>query len=382
MGEAQRVVYTAQSRNDARHKLLDDWVPLAHRSRFDSLFTVRLSNGSEGLAWDNVSLFELSATTEKAGHGRTIDVAVIDEAFAMRDSRLDQALKPAMITRPQPQLWVVSTAGTAESAYLWAKVERGRAVAEAGETSGTAYFEWSAAEDAPAQDPETWRACMPALGHTVTEETMRATFMSTDEADFRRAYLNRWTTARTLPPVPLEAWTACMADAAAHDGPLAFAVDVSPDHRFASVAVASSSGGVVTVELAESMPGTDWVVPWVCERWSRWSPSGVWLDPAGPVGAMVPELAAYGVRVETVSAREMGQACASFYDDVTHGRVRHAGDPRMAAALGAGGKRWLGDLWLWSRANVGADITPAVAATLASWGARTPAAAPAPVYAY
>jgi phage terminase large subunit-like protein len=383
-GEAQRVVYTAQSRLDARHKLVDDWVPVVSSSRFDGLFSVRLSNGSEGLAWDNGSLFELSATTERASHGRTIDVAVVDEAFAMRDSRLEQAFKPAMITRPQPQMWVVSTAGTAESSYLWGKVERGRAAAEAGECSGVAFFEWSAAPDAPAGDPSTWGSCMPALGHTITDAAVAAEFRSMDEADFCRAYLNRWTTARTLPPIPLEPWGRCAVEGGSHGDVLTFAVDVSPDHRFASVVVASQTASGTFVELAESDRGTEWVLPWLCERWTRWSPSAIWVDPAGPAGSLVPELVAYGCRVETVSAREMGQACAALFDSVSHGVLAHTGDPRMAAALGAGGKRWLGDLWLWSRADVGADITPAVALTLAHWGARKPSsdAAPEPVFAF
>jgi hypothetical protein len=45
-------------------------------------------------------------------------MGVIDEAFAQEDARLEQGLRPTMITRPQPQLWVVSTAGTRKSAYL------------------------------------------------------------------------------------------------------------------------------------------------------------------------------------------------------------------------------------------------------------------------
>mgnify|MGYP002147943804 CR=1 FL=1 len=33
-----------------------------------------------------------------------------DEAFGLVDDRMDQAFRPAMITRPQAQFWIVSTA--------------------------------------------------------------------------------------------------------------------------------------------------------------------------------------------------------------------------------------------------------------------------------
>ena len=75
---------------------------------------------------------------------------MVDEAWAHEDAWLEQGLSPTMITRPQPQLWVVSTAGTHKSAYLRGKVERGRR--DPGST--VAYFEWSA----PAgSDPATRR---------------------------------------------------------------------------------------------------------------------------------------------------------------------------------------------------------------------------------
>jgi hypothetical protein len=85
-----------------------------------------------------------------------------------------------MITRPQPQLWVVSTAGTHRSGYLRGKVNAGRARAGAGQRSTVAYFEWSALAGSDPGDPATWWACMPALGHTVTEARIAAEFERLD----------------------------------------------------------------------------------------------------------------------------------------------------------------------------------------------------------
>src|SRR5690606_10800060 len=123
----------------------------------------------------------ISANTEKAAHGETLDMGVIDEAFAQEDNRLEQAFKPAMITRDQPQLWYLSTAGTVKSTLLRQKVDTGRQVTlaqaelanadvETTDELRACYFEWSAPPEIDPGDPATWWSCMPALGHTVKED--------------------------------------------------------------------------------------------------------------------------------------------------------------------------------------------------------------------
>ena len=86
---------------------------------------MRYQRGDEAIRWENGSLHGITAPGEKAGHSEVLDLAVVDEAWAHEDAWLEQGLSPTMITRPQPQLWVVSTAGIHKSAYLRGKVERG-----------------------------------------------------------------------------------------------------------------------------------------------------------------------------------------------------------------------------------------------------------------
>ena len=129
----QVIKYTAQHGAAARQKVVDDWLPQLQASPFKTLFRPRLTSGHERLLFRNGSSLSMVATTEKAGHGSSIDVAILDESFAHADSRTEQALRPAMMTRPCPQFWVVSTAGTPHgSPYLLEKVETGRQLAEAG----------------------------------------------------------------------------------------------------------------------------------------------------------------------------------------------------------------------------------------------------------
>jgi hypothetical protein len=370
----QQIRYTAQTGSDARKKFVDDWLSPLQASKFGSLFRPRLANGHEALLWRNGSIFGLLATTKKTGHGGSIDLGILDEAFAHPDGRLEQALKPAMITRPQPQLWVVSTAGTPEdSPYLWEKVERGRQIAEQAVASGVAYFEWSAEEDAEPSDPATWWSCMPALGITITEDAVAADFASMSLSEFRRAYLNQWVTALSDPVIPLDAWRALADPGSEALDPVAFAFDVTPDRAAASIAVAGRRpDGLSHVEVVESGRGTGWLAARLAGLVESHRPLGVFCDPAGPAGSLLPDVERAGVQVTVLSAQEHARACGMLQDAVSERRVRHLGTSELLAALDGAAKRPLGDAWAWSRKSSSVDISPLVAVTLALWGSQTP----------
>jgi hypothetical protein len=381
-GGRQRCVYSAQTGKDARAKWEDDFVAdLEGSKRLAGKFVVSRGSGREAVKFPNGSRFGISANTEKSGHGSTLDLPIIDEAFAQIDDRLEQAFAPAMITRPQPQRWVVSTAGTEESVYLKAKVDKGRQLAEAGDTgSGVAYFEWSAPDDADPADPETWRSCMPALGHTVTEAAIRSEFTSMKLSEFRRAFLNQWV-ARGADEqvVPSDAWDTCRDVESEIAGRLVLALDVAPDRGAAAIAAAGDrADGRSHVQVLQHGPGTEWVVDRVVDLCAEHGTDRVVLDPAGPAGALIPALRARGIEPVATGWRDMAQACGALYDAVLAGRFRHLGQRPLDDALKGARKRDLGDAWAFGRKASGVDITPLVAVTLAAWGLSTAPAAREP----
>ena len=382
-GRRQVIVYTAQTRLKARKKWEDEHLPILEHSQFKSLFTVRRQIGQEAIRWRNGSLHGLDAPTEESGHGDVLDEGVIDEAFSQEDARVEQGMAPAMITRPQPQLDVVSTAGKskARSPYLWGKVEAGRLAAEAGLTTGTAYFEWSAPTDADPADPATWWGCMPALGWTVTEDAVRSEFQSMELNEFRRAYLNQWldeTPADWL-VIGRQAWQS-LADPRSQivDRP-AFCVAVNSDRTWAAIGAAGCRAeGLSHVEVVEHRRGTSWVVPWLKERVDRrdrWSPCATVIAPSGPAGSLITEAEAAGLEVMKQSVREVAHGCASLYDATGANPkvdlppwLRHLDQPNLNAALAGAQKRDLGDAWLWSLKATVVDPSPLIAVTGALWG--------------
>ena len=369
----QNIRYTAQTGSDARKKWMDDWLPILEPSKFKPLFRVRLTNGHEALIFKNGSMQGLVAATKKTGHGGSIDLGIVDEAFAQPDARLEQALKPAMITRPEPQLWIVSTAGTVDdSPYLWQKVEAGRQLAEAGVTKAVAYFEWSADDEADPADPATWRSCMPALGYTVTEEAVAADFESMTLSEFSRAYLNRWVAAISDPVIPLDKWMELVDERSTITGALCFSFDVTPDKATSCIAVAGfRDDGLPHLEVIASGRGTGWLPSRLAELVTQHNPNAVVCDARGPAGSLLPEIERLGVDVIPVSTAEHAQACGLLFDAVANQRLRHLGTAELLTALDGAVKRRLGDAWAWSRRSSSIDISSLVAVTLAHWGLQT-----------
>lgn len=186
------VTYTTASRLAGRRKLLKVWKPMVERSPFADRFRFTQGTGSETIECSNDSLLVLLSGADASGHGDSIDLAVLDEAWSLTETA-EQAVRPAQAARPNSQLWVVSTAGTRRSAYWRDKVNAGRLAAKVGETGGRCFTEWAAPGDVDVTDPATWPSFHPALGRTISPDFLAAEMTSMSSlADWRRAYANQW----------------------------------------------------------------------------------------------------------------------------------------------------------------------------------------------
>lgn len=379
----QRIAYTAQTGQDARKKLVEDQFPVLERhARVLGLRKpFHRTPGIVGVSWLNGSRLIEVASTEDAGHGQTIDLAVKDELFADSDHRRDQALRPAMITRPFAQVLSCSTMGTEESIPWNRLVVQGRKAADAGVREGIAYFEWSAPDDADIDDPDTWWRCMPALGHTVTEKNIQGERERIPENEFRRAYLNQQTKSEVR-VIPLSAWRAVCADDVVPATPSVLGLDATPERSAGAIAAATAGEGRVAAALVDHRPGMGWLVDRAVELISSGRASAVAVDQSGPAGSLIPELERRGVRVVACMAREMVAASGGFYDAVMEDRISVRSDDQMDRAVAAAVKLSSGDAWRWGRKSAQADVSPLVAVTLANWLAGQGPAAAGPLFAY
>lgn len=391
----QNIVYAAQTRGMARQRWEDEFWEKISGSALAKRARIRKSNGNEAILWPGTrSRMGITANTEKAGHGPPLDLGFIDEAFAHEDDRLEQAFSPAMTTRAMAQLWWASAGGTTKSTWLNKKRDRGRALVEAlfealAEDDSAlrprvAYFEWFAPEDMDRSDPATWRATLPALGHTVTEEVIAAELEKMDPAEFDRAYLNRTRkpTPPTDPNVPKGKWTGLVdAKSKPAAASVALAVDVSQDRSVSSIAAASKrADGKVHLEVVARRPGTDWVVPAVVKLRELWKPVAVAIASTGtPAGSLIDDLAAAGIEapkdkehpergdLAVMRSGDITEACGQLADAMNQGTVRHTDQVPLTAAVNGARTRRNGDAWQLDRTASLVDISPLCAVTFARW---------------
>lgn len=379
----QNIRYGAQTGSDARKKWQDDWLPILRRSRFKAFYRERLTNGHEALLFANGSLQGLLASTETSGHGGTLDLALLDEFFAHKDARMEQAVLPAMITRPQPQLGITSTAGTPKDSPQWyAKVLHGRQLVQAqledvSKRRGIAYLEYSFGDDDDPFDPRVWWDNMPALGYTVTEDAVRGALesMLTDPKlglnEFLRAYGNRWVLAMGDPIVPLDHWQNLSRSEAPRPPWVVLGLSVAPDDASASVVACGEDLTGYQSTVLEHGDGVDWLFPSaddpvgalgrIVDEWDR--PYVVVNERR--VAHLLPEIERVcGGRVMALKSAQIPTACAFWLRLVKESRLCHRGEPELTVAL-AGAERSGGRAWQWAPERSGADIAPLEAQTLA-----------------
>lgn len=403
-GAGQHIAYTAQTQKKATEKFEVDYLAAIRRApRLKA--KVRTGNVKVDIRYPNGSVFAVESTTEKSGHGSVLDEGFIDEAFSQVDNRSEQAMEPAMVTRHNRQLGAVSTAGWLDaSPYLLGKVQTGRALIQRGVVRGTAYFEWSAPEDADAADESVWLACMPAVHrpdcprdckrHTIRLSAIRALYekavRENKVSDFCRAYLNQWKRKpREGEETALGNWAACGVDVREDALPpvAAIGVGMARDRETAAIGLAmltelTRAGDEI---LPDGLPllapvayraGVDWLAG-EAARISQERGIPVVVDvktkvDGKPLADVIEEL---GGIVERVDLEGYVAACADIYDRVHGRRVFHTNAQVLNDSVL--GVRWrpVGDgRRVFGRRVSESDSSMTEAVTLALWGAtNTPA---------
>lgn len=377
--------FTAQTRQAARDSFLKAMKPVV-RSKLKPLLKLRRSNGSEGLEIvPNGSEFRVFSNADEM-HGKTNRRATLDEAWAFDDltgAELLQGIIPTFTTTAG-QLWIVSTAGTAESAFLWKWISKGRAAVEAGRREGIAHFECAIPPDADPDDLtrphrrdafiELVLANHPARGHTLKRAALLAALDQMPPGEFARAYGNYWTDAAET-VIRGDAFTAalCPADTALpEDGHrIAYGFAVGEDGNDAAIAAAWHDGddvawaGILAAEL-----GSAWLPERLAALNERREGVGFGFNDHGPSAVAADKIRRAGLPVSGLSGSEYATACAALkttLETVDQAEIRLITDASLLEAHRAAARRKLGDGWVWDMHGSAGTIAPLVAVTVALW---------------
>lgn len=369
--------YTAQSRNDARDEWLQQ-VKMVRRSRIlkPQLHIVR-GAGTEAIEYPTGSAYRIFAPAEDSLHGRFAHLAVVDEAWAFDEAAgdaLTQAIVPTFATiAGGGQLWILSAAGTSESSWLSAWVQRGRMAAASGVNRGLCYFEYGISDDVDPEDLEAVAAAHPAVGYTITMPALADAQAAMKPGEFARAFGGRWT-ATSERAIPATVWASVRLEPQRSlprpdPGRVALAFDCDPEQTSAAiVAVWRDAVGMYRVEMVEARAGIWWVPQRLAQLGQRWRPVGVGYEAGGPAAVIADEVRReLLVELDPVAAGDYLAACAGFVAHLVNGSVRVHGHPGLDEAAPAAVRARVGDRWKWGRRASGGSIAGLVAATVGMW---------------
>lgn len=378
------VFYTAQTGKDARERW-QDAVKAVKSSPLAPLATFRSAAGAERIVWPNGSTFRAFAPLPTSLHGYTPPLVFLDEAFAYDEQLGDDlmgAIGPAQSTLPHRQLWIVSTAGTARSAFLRRWIDRGLAG-----DPGVALFLWGCPDGVDVYDASRWHEWHPGMERLpdgrqlLTVEAMREQAETLPRSEFERAFGNRWTRTRSY-LITAESW-----DALAHvelyagdeqrrparGDAVVFGWDVMPDRSTGALTAAWRDRDRVQLRVVRSGVRIDQLVDAVRELhaqgWRRFA-----YAPDGPSREVVPELTdpmtngqLRGLKLDEVGGRDYADSWGLLLEHIARRTLAHDGTDQLAQAAANVATRPSLDAAAPSRRASAGDVTPLLAGMVAAY---------------
>jgi hypothetical protein len=340
--------------------------------------------GQQMIEMRNGGIIWYRTRTGAGGRGLDeVDRLVVDEAQHAEQQHLN-SITATQAVSANPQLNVLGTGGLeGKSAWWWSL--RKQAKGPRGQFGWVGYSAQPWELDADGRvvlghvdpfDRDLWWSTIPGLvAGRVSIDFLERELRVLGPDGFAQEYLCVWAPPVDLGEhsvVSLARWDELEAESSPIVSGETFALDVSPDRRHASFAVAGRcADDSVQIEVFDSRPGTSWVVERAIKLHQDHR-KPLRIEKGGPAGSFVTLLTEAGVTVEEVSTADHARATGQFIDAVSSGSLRHLGDAILRSAIVGATLRHSGDADLWSRRSSKVDITPLVAATLALGGVPDP----------
>jgi len=337
----------------------------------------RNSKGSEGITLNNGCRLDFVSRSKGAGRGLSGGKIVLDEAYELKPEHVD-AMMPVMSAQPNGQIWYTSTPplDTITGQPLFDL--RKRALAKAPDT---AWFDWGAPLGTELDNVDDWYLSNPSLGYLIKESTVARESRAMAEEGFSRERLGVWPESTDNAIIPFDIWESLADRDSEIDGPVCFAVDVTPSRDYACIAVyGRRRDGLGHVEIVDHRPGIRWLIPRLSELTYRWDTLAVAVDSKGPAGSLILDLQKEGFelaernqesamgRIVVPTSTDVASAFGQFVDSVVDSEtIRHIDQSALNLSIIGAHTRPLGEGQAWARRTSEVDISPVVAATLARW---------------
>jgi hypothetical protein len=383
------VFYTAQKGKDARERWLDLVKVLRNSPTYASRVQVALRAGAETVTFPSGAGFRAFAPTPESLHGYTPPTVMLDEVFAYSaqvGELLMGAIGPAQVTIVDRQLWLVSTAGTADSTFLHDWLDLGMTGAP-----GVATFLWGARDDQDPYDVRDIERFHPGVGFPLNGKVLTAhdVLRNADlvtRAEYLRAFANRRTrTSSDL--IPADKWAALswqqleLAPEAPPGNELHLVYDVAHDRQSAGiVAVWAPEPGRARIKVVKYAPGTAWLAPAVRELWHQLRPHRLLAAGNGPVVEITQQLQ---LGVQVLTEQQYATATGRFLSMVDDQLLDHDGTPQLADSIaGLVTRAAITDGVAFSRRASTGDTSLGIGAAIGSWSAVTQPPSTGPLFSF
>jgi len=317
--------------------------------------------------------YGILAATADGARGASADLLYVDELREI-DEKVWAAAAPTTRARPNSQTWITSNAGTLESIVL--NDMRSRALADDNPRLG--WWEWSAEPYCKIDDRNAWAQANPALGYTVSIESLEDSVARDHPDNVRTELLCQWVDALDSP------W-----DLAKYDSGLDRTLVMDPNLQ--TFMAFDMDFNRTTCYLVSAQMGPDGIRVF-SHAWIRDEPLNE-LEVASEIASVVrrykTQLVAYdpracehvaahlkkvGIRTEPTpwSGTLFPTLCDITMSSMNQKRIKHVGQPEIRSQLAACARRPASDGgWRIARKQSG-SIPAAVALVMAVGHAEIP----------
>ena len=341
------------------------------------------------------------AADGKLQHGLNPSTIVADELHSWMTPRQEElwaAMQTATGAREEPLTCSITTAGYDRDTVLGRLYKQalelpgleerndGSLLVARDDESGFLFWWYTAGADADIEDEDAWMRANPASWIDAPTLRQQLESPSMDEATFRRLHLNQWTSTRTAwlqpglwdemqePELTLEPGT-----------PIYVGIDVGLVHDTTAVSIAWVTDGKVAVKThvwsaVDDVPAHEFaetgridlgqVEAYVRRLAETYDLRELVFDPRF-FERSAQTLAAEGLTVAPLhqSSAAMADAYQEFYASAQERRVRHDGDPVLAAHVEATAAKKTDRGWKVSKIDQSKRIDACVATVMAHWRA-------------
>lgn len=366
------VIYTAHLQKTATETFMELKGLFENRGLRKYIKEIKSALGREQIVLNNGGRVVFVARTRNGGRGLHGDCLVFDEAQELT-SEQQASFLPAISASRCPQTIYLGTPPDENCVGTVFRKIRERALN--GDSTSTAWTEYSVSEIGDVTDRTRWAACNPALGRRMTETTIAAECEQMDPDTFARERLGWWSPINNDQDYAInkEKWMACASDQVKPEGKTAYGVKFSSDGSMVALcgAVCPDDGParISLIELKTTDRGIQWLADWLNQRYLI--AACVVIDGRNGVDFLIEKIAKtwrFKNSIIRPSGKDVIAAASQLVQEVNEQTVTwYKPQEILKESAITSVKRPIAGGWGFG----GDDSAPIEAAALALWGCRT-----------